>query len=45
MIGLLYAIASLLMTVFVPAGKLDYSSGIFQTMSGLGNYWGVSREI
>ncbi|XCB30935.1 amino acid permease [Arcanobacterium hippocoleae] len=45
MIGLLYAIASLLMTVFVPVGELTYSDGIFQTMGGLGAYFGVGTEI
>ncbi|QJC22112.1 amino acid permease [Arcanobacterium buesumense] len=44
-IGMLYAVASLLMTVFVPAGELDYSSGIFQTMGGLGNYLGIDTQI
>lgn len=32
-IGLLYAVASLFMTVFVPQGELTYSEGVFQTMS------------
>lgn len=44
-IGLLYAVSSLLMTVFVPAGKLDYSSGVFQTMAGLGAYYGIPETF
>lgn len=45
MIGLLYAVASLLMTVFVPAGELTYSDGIFQTMGGLGAHLGLSSGL
>ncbi|MCD4549767.1 MULTISPECIES: amino acid permease [unclassified Schaalia] len=45
LIGLLYAVASLLMTVFVPAGELSYSSGIFQTMGALGSYFGLSTAL
>ncbi|WP_022867953.1 amino acid permease [Schaalia vaccimaxillae] len=45
MIGLLYAVASILMTVFVPAGELTYSSGIFQTMGGLGSYLGLNAGL
>ncbi|MDY5585653.1 MAG: amino acid permease [Arcanobacterium sp.] len=45
MIGLLYAVASLLMTVFVPAGELEYSSGVFQTMAGLGAHWGIDGVL
>lgn len=42
LIGLLYAVSSLLMTVFVPAGELTYSAGVFQTMGGLGAHYGIS---
>ncbi|MDO5719607.1 MAG: amino acid permease [Actinomycetaceae bacterium] len=45
LIGLLYAVSSILMTVFVPAGELTYSSGIFQTMGGLGAHFGLSAEL
>lgn len=45
MIGLLYAVASLLMTVFVPAGELTYSDGIFQTMGGLGAHLGLGTGL
>lgn len=45
MIGMLYAVASLLMTVFVPAGELTYSDGIFQTMGGLGAHFGLESKL
>ncbi|MDO5722175.1 MAG: amino acid permease [Actinomycetaceae bacterium] len=45
LIGLLYAVSSLLMTVFVPAGELTYSAGVFQTMGGLGAHYGLSAGI
>ena len=45
MIGMLYALASVLMTVFVKAGELSYSEGIFQTMGGLGNYFGLDNAL
>lgn len=45
LIGMLYAVASLLMTVFVPQGELSYSSGVFQTMAGLGAHFGVGPEL
>lgn len=45
MIGMLYAVASLLMTVFVKAGELSYSEGIFQTMGGLGAYFGLESGL
>lgn len=41
-IGLLYAVASLFMTVFVPQGGLTYSEGVFQTMAAAANHFGVS---
>ncbi len=44
-IGLLYAVSSLFMTVFVPQGDLTYSSGVFQTMAGLGNHLGLDESI
>lgn len=45
LVGMLYAVASLLMTVFVPAGELDYSSGLFQTMAGLGAHYGLNATL
>lgn len=45
MVGMLYALSSLLMTVFVPAGELEYSSGLFQTMGGLGAYYGLNAIL
>ncbi|EEH63887.1 amino acid permease [Gleimia coleocanis DSM 15436] len=45
LVGMLYAVASLLMTVFVPAGELDYSSGLFQTMAGLGAHYGLDAAL
>lgn len=41
LIGLLYALASALMNVFVPAGGLDYSDGIFITMGAVAEHFGV----
>lgn len=45
LIGLLYAVASLFMTVFVPQGELDYANGVFQTMAGMGTHFGVSASL
>ncbi|WP_172120872.1 amino acid permease [Actinomyces faecalis] len=45
LIGLLYAVASALMTVFVPAGELTYSNGIFQTMGGLASHFGIGSAV
>ncbi|MCC2591882.1 amino acid permease [Tessaracoccus sp. OS52] len=45
LIGLLYAVASLLMTVFVPQGGLDYSNGIFVAMGAVGEYFGISALL
>ena len=42
MIGLLYAGASLLMNVFVPAGSLDYSNGLFVAIGAVGQHFGLS---
>lgn len=44
-IGLLYAVASLLMNVFVPVGTLDYSNGIFVVMSAVGEHFGISGAL
>lgn len=44
-IGLLYSIASLFMTVFVPQGELTYSEGIFQTMAAAFAHFGASTAI
>lgn len=45
LIGGLYAVSSLLMTVFVPQGELTYADGVFQTMAGMGEHFGVTAEI
>ena len=44
-IGLLYAVASLLMNVFVPVGTLDYSNGIFVVMGAVGEHFGLSSGL
>ncbi|WP_106507233.1 amino acid permease [Brachybacterium timonense] len=44
-IGLLYSASSILMTVFIPQGELTYSSGVFQTMGGLGAHFGLAEAI
>lgn len=44
-IGLLYAVASLLMNVFVPTGGLDYSNGLFVVMGAVGEHFGVPVSI
>lgn len=41
MIGLLYAVASLLMNVFVPVGGLELSNGLFVVMGAVGEYFGI----
>lgn len=45
LIGLLYAGASLLMTVFVPQGDLEYSNGIFVAIGALGEHLGISSLL
>lgn len=45
LIGGLYAVSSLLMTVFVPQGELTYADGVFQALGGLGAHFGVGPEI
>lgn len=45
LIGLLYATASLLMNVFVPEGSLDYSNGLFVTMSAVGEHFGLASGV
>ncbi|WP_136194304.1 amino acid permease [Actinomyces procaprae] len=45
MIGLLYAVASLLMNVFVPTGGLDYSNGLFVVMGAVGEHFGVPAAL
>lgn len=44
-IGLLYAVASLVMNVFVPAGKLDLATGLFQVTGALGSHFGLSSGL
>lgn len=44
-IGLLYSVASLFMTVFVPQGELTYSEGIFQTMAAAFANFGASTSL
>lgn len=44
-IGLLYAAASLVMNVFVPAGSLDLSTGIFVVMGKVGEWIGIPMAI
>lgn len=41
MIGLLYAVASLLMNVFVPVGGLELSNGLFVVMGAVGEHVGI----
>ena len=41
MIGLLNAVASLLMNVFVPVGGLELSNGLFVVMGAVGEYFGI----
>lgn len=41
LIGVIYALASLVMNVFVPNGKLDYSTGLFVAMGALGQHFGI----
>ncbi|WP_245572254.1 amino acid permease [Actinomyces gerencseriae] len=41
MIGLLYAVASLLMNVFVPVGSLELSNGLFVVMGAVGEHVGI----
>lgn len=44
-IGLLYAVASLLMNVFVPVGSLDYSDGLFVVMGAVGQHFGLPGGV
>ncbi|WP_276782664.1 amino acid permease [Actinomyces gerencseriae] len=41
MIGLLYAVASLLMNVFVPVGGLELSNGLFVVIGAVGEHVGI----
>lgn len=45
MIGLIYAVASLMMNVFIPEGNLEYSNGLFVAMGAVGKYFGISSAI
>lgn len=44
-IGLLYAIASLMMNVFVPVGELDLATGIFVSMGAVFEYIGIPMAV
>ena len=44
-IGLLYALASVLMNVFIPMGELDYSTGLFEVMGAVGTHFGVNQML
>lgn len=44
-IGLLYAIASAMMNIFVPVGKLDLSTGIFVAMGKVFEYIGIPMAV
>lgn len=45
LIGVLYAASEMVMNIFVPADKLDYSDGIFTVMVALGEHFGISAAI
>ena len=45
MIGLLYAVASLLMNVFVPVGGLELSNGLFVVMGAVGEHFGIPALV
>ena len=45
MIGLLYAVASLLMNVFIPVGGLELSNGLFVVMGAVGEYFGIPSLV
>lgn len=44
-IGLLYAIASAMMNIFVPVGKLNLSTGIFVAMGKVFEYIGIPMAV
>lgn len=44
-IGLIYAVASLLMTVFVPQGGISFTNGVFETIGAVGAHFGVTADI
>ncbi|MCD1126722.1 amino acid permease [Jinshanibacter sp. LJY008] len=45
LIGGLYSVGSLLANVFLPSSDLTYTSGVFQVMGALGNYFGLNTKI
>ncbi len=45
MIGLLYALASLLMNVFMPTGSLSFSTGLFDVMGAVAGHFGLPVDF
>lgn len=41
-IGLIYAVASMLMTVFIPQGGITFANGVFETIGAVGGHFGLS---
>lgn len=44
-IGVIYAVASLLMTVFVPQGDISFTNGVFETIGAVGAHFGITADI
>ncbi len=44
-IGMLYALASLVMNVFMPAGSLSFSTGLFDVMGAVAGHFGLPVDI
>ncbi|OKL51307.1 amino acid permease [Buchananella hordeovulneris] len=45
LIGLLYAGASAMLTVFVPAGQLEISNGLFVALGAVAEHFGISAAV
>lgn len=45
LIGLLYAVSSLVLNLYVPASRLSYTSGVFQVYGALGEQHGLPARL
>jgi amino acid transporter len=45
LIGLLYAVASLVVNVFVTSSDLEYSNGLFTVMAAVGGFYGIPTIV